>query len=80
MTTSGLARILDVLRRLHSKVLVCEHVKLWQQVIDMLNESGAIGESSALCFPRHPNTAIEAATGTTVKMDIYLQWESVECQ
>ena len=39
-----------------------KHIKMWQQVIQMLEENGSLGNSLALHCPRHPDTALEVAT------------------
>lgn len=39
-----------------------KHVKMWQHVIQMLEDSNSLGKSLALHCPRHPDTAIEVAT------------------
>ena len=39
-----------------------KHVEMWQQVIQMLEDTGALGLSLGLLCPRHSNTVIEVAT------------------
>ena len=38
------------------------HVRMWADVVEMLEETGNIGPRLPLCCPRHPEIPIEAAT------------------
>ncbi|KAI9712971.1 MAG: hypothetical protein M1812_006718 [Candelaria pacifica] len=38
------------------------HVPMWAKVVDILRRDGDIGQSLALCCPRHPDLSIEVST------------------
>ncbi|CAZ82087.1 unnamed protein product [Tuber melanosporum] len=40
----------------------CNGVKMWSDVIGMLEQEGSIDETLALCCPRHPDTPIKVKT------------------